>query len=256
MLQGQDVHVQHPPLPSTTPSPVPQKHTPLTQQVLHKLLLPSSPCECTHTRTHKLRPGQGSEGSFFSTQVIFNHGWWMRRLFSLWKVLEQHCVFTQLYTLPPCFSSPDLCYHVPGRNLIKWHRASRYLFPSLHLPSLSRILIVRLAGLDYLSSHQRGHTFGLPSLTLPQHLPCHLFCCRNGKRTGRSDSISYILRLMYRTGPSRSRGRRGGRVVQREHWAPLSCNFLLPAHPLLLPHWSETFGEDFLAPCIVKTHFR
>lgn len=52
----------------------------------------------------------------------------MKRLFSLWKVLEQHCVFTQLYTLPPCFSSSDLCYHVPGRNLIKWH------WPPLSLP--------------------------------------------------------------------------------------------------------------------------
>lgn len=105
-----------------TPSPVPQKHTPLTQQVLHKLLLPSSPHECTHTHTN-LGLGRVAGVSFFSTQVIFNHGWRMRRLFSLWKVLEQHCVFTQLYTLPPCFSSPDLCYHVPGRNLIKWHRA-------------------------------------------------------------------------------------------------------------------------------------
>lgn len=75
--------LRRPPPSPPLPSPVPQKHTPLTQQVLHKLLLPSSPCECTHTRTHKLRPGQGSEGSFFSTQVIFNHGWRMRRLFSL-----------------------------------------------------------------------------------------------------------------------------------------------------------------------------
>ncbi len=124
----------------------------------------------------------------------------MRRLFSLWKVLEQHCVFTQLYTLPSCFSSPDLCYHVPGRNLIKWHRVPT-ISSSLSISHLCQTLIVCLAGLDCLSSHQWGHTFGLPSLFLPQHLPCHLFCCRIGQRTGRSDSISNILRLMYWTEP-------------------------------------------------------
>lgn len=76
-----------------------------------------------------------------------------------------------------------------------------YLFLSLHLLFLSQILIVCLAGLGCLSSHQWGHTFGLPSRFLPSHLPCHLFCCWNGQRTGRSDSISYILRLMHRTEP-------------------------------------------------------
>lgn len=78
----------------------------------------------------------------------------------------------------------------------------RYLFLSLHLPSLSQILIVCLAGLDCLSSHQWGHTFGLPSLSLHQHLHCHLFYCWSGQRTDGSDSISYMLRLMYRTEPS------------------------------------------------------
>ncbi len=52
------------PISPFTPSLVPQKHTPLTQQVLHKLLLPSSPHERTqaHTCTHKLRPGRSSRG--------------------------------------------------------------------------------------------------------------------------------------------------------------------------------------------------
>lgn len=118
-----------------------------------------------------------------------------------------------------------------------------YLFLSLHLPSLSQILIVRLAGLDCLSSHQWGHTFGLPSLSLPQHLPCHLFCCWNGQRTGRSDSISYILRLMYRTEPPPcamvlTGMTRGQGFTAGTSGPPLSCNFLLSAHPLLLPHWS------------------
>lgn len=76
-----------------------------------------------------------------------------------------------------------------------------YLVFSSHLPSPSQILIVCLAGLDCLSSHQWGHTFGPPSLSIPQHSPCHLFCCRSGQRTGRCDSIFNILGLMYRTKP-------------------------------------------------------
>lgn len=77
-----------------------------------------------------------------------------------------------------------------------------YLFFCLHLPSLSQILIVRLAGLYCLSSHQWGHTFGLPLLPPPQNLACHLFCCWNDQWTSRCDSISYTIRLMYRTNPS------------------------------------------------------
>lgn len=71
-----------------------------------------------------------------------------------------------------------------------------YLFLSLHLLSLSKIL----SGLPLISS-VGSHLWAALVLSLPQHSPCHLFCCWNGWRTGRSDSISYILRLMYRTEP-------------------------------------------------------
>lgn len=125
----------------------------------------------------------------------------MRRLFSLWKVLRQHCVFTQLYTLPSCFSSPDLCYHVPGRNLIKWHRAllSLPLFPSPISVSDSNSVSGR-SGLPLISS-VRSHLWAALALSLPQHLPCHLFCCWNSQWTGRYDSISDILWLMHWTEP-------------------------------------------------------
>jgi len=69
--------------------PPPPMKTHSTQQVLHKLLLPSSPRQCKH----KVGPwrgggggggGAGRKGGGVSgTQVIFNPGWWMRRLFSL-----------------------------------------------------------------------------------------------------------------------------------------------------------------------------
>lgn len=91
----------------------------------------------------------------------------MRRLFSLWKVLRQHCVFTQLYTLPPCFSSPDLCYHVPGRNLIKWHQAllSLPLSPSPISVSDSNSVSGR-SGLPLISS-VRSHLWAALALSPP-----------------------------------------------------------------------------------------
>lgn len=143
--------------PSTCPVDGTNTYTPITRQDLCKLLLPSSPHQCTHghSYSHKLTWEWGFVFFFFfTTQVIFNHGWWMRKLFSLWKVLELHCVFTQLYTLPPCFSSPDLCYHVPGKNLIKWHHAptiSSSCFLSAPLSSVPNS-VAGISGLPLISS--------------------------------------------------------------------------------------------------------
>lgn len=135
-----------------------------------------------------------------------------------------------------------------------------YLFLCFHLPSLSQSLIVCLAGLDCFSSHQWGHTFGLPSLSLPQHLPCHLFCCRNRQRTGRSDSISDILRLMFWTEPppcaiALDRMRRGQGYTAETPGPPClatSCSLLILCSYLTEPKPS---GRTFVHHTLLKHTF-
>lgn len=117
-----------------------------------------------------------------------------------------------------------------------------YLFLSLHLPSLSQILIVCLAGLGCLSSHQWGHTFGLPS----HFLPCTCLVIYFAVETASEPAglIQSSTSLDWCTGQShcfvqqRSQEWRGGRVLQQERRTPMSCNLLLSTHPLLLPHWT------------------
>lgn len=164
----------------------------------------------------------------------------MRRLFSLWKVLRQDCVFTQLYTLPPCFSSPDLCYHVPGRNLIKWHQAllSLPLSPSPISVSVSDSNSVSgRSGLPLISS-VRSHLWAAlspPALALS----FILLLKRPANRQVWFNLLHPLADALDRAIALRdSAPRNGGRVLQQEHQAPMSCNFLLSTHPLLLPHWT------------------
>lgn len=89
---------------------------------------------------------------------------------------------------------------------------------------------------------------------LHQHLPCHLFCCWNGQQTGRSDSISYILRLMYRTECDSARRNEEGQglTVGTSGCGVLQLSALCSS--FALSSLTTTFRECFLAPFIVKTH--
>lgn len=89
---------------------------------------------------------------------------------------------------------------------------------------------------------------------LHQHLPCHLFCCWNGQQTGRSDSISYILRLMYRTECDSARRNEEGQglTVGTSGCGVLQLSALCSS--FALSSLTTTFRECFLALFIVKTH--
>lgn len=89
---------------------------------------------------------------------------------------------------------------------------------------------------------------------LHQHSPCHLFCCWNGQQTGRSDSISYILRLMYRTECDSARRNEEGQglTVGTSGCGVLQLSALCSS--FALSSLTTTFRECFLALFIVKTH--
>lgn len=74
--------------------------------------------------------------------------------FLFMKGIRAALCFTQLYTLPPCFSSPDLCYHVPGKNLIKWHHAPTIPSSCFLSPLLSSVpnSVAGISGLPLISS--------------------------------------------------------------------------------------------------------
>lgn len=124
---------------------------------------------------------------------------------------------------------------------------SHYLYLSLHLPSLSHILIVRLAGLDCLSSHQWGHTSGLPfSLFTSTCLVIYFAAEMASKPAG-------LIQSLTSSGWCTRRNEEGqGLTVGTSGCGVLQLSALCSS--FALSSLTTTFRECFLAPFIVKTH--